>query len=246
MNVTLKPFFLFIVITLASACLPASALTDVDLAQASQREASMSETRYGVVTDVAICGRLEAIFTRVARVSAPTRWPLRLRVLGNTQPNAFSLPDGRVFVNLGFLALQPSDDELAFLLAHEIAHVCREHGRQILTSAESGASPAILSGFGRANEAQADADALAAMASAGFDGTWAIRLLSKMAAFEPREWGLGDHPSSAERVRLVTELLREHPEWARAVTSRVLPPATGGVPMPITQPGATLIPVWSR
>lgn len=245
MNVTPKRLLIVALLAIASACHPAFALTDADLEQASQREASMNETRYGVVTDVAICGRLEAIFMRVARVSAPSRWPLRLSVLGNPQPNAFSLPDGRVFVNVGFLGLAPSDDELAFLLAHEIAHVCREHSRQILASAECGVSLAILNGFGRANEAQADADALAVMASAGFDGTSAIRLLSKMAAFEPRDGGAGDHPGSAERVRLLTALLRAHPEWTRAATAGG-PAAQAPAMVPTAPPGASQIPVWSR
>jgi predicted Zn-dependent protease len=42
--------------------------------------------------------------------------------------NAFSAPGGFVFISLGFLNLISSEDELAAVLAHEVAHIVKRHG----------------------------------------------------------------------------------------------------------------------
>ena len=49
------------------------------------------------------------------------------RVIYDFRPNAFALPDGRVFVTTGLLASIENEAQLATVLGHEIAHVTEEH-----------------------------------------------------------------------------------------------------------------------
>lgn len=49
------------------------------------------------------------------------------RVLDDIVPNAFALPDGRVFVNSGLLLFVDNEAQLASILGHEIAHVTEQH-----------------------------------------------------------------------------------------------------------------------
>ena len=52
----------------------------------------------------------------------------RFRVLRETEPNAFALPNGSVYVNTGMLAMLRTEAQLASVLGHEITHVVNRHG----------------------------------------------------------------------------------------------------------------------
>ena len=59
-----------------------------------------------------------------------TRGPRRVVLVECRVPNAFCWDDGTIALNTGLLhALSPSDDELAFVIGHEMAHSYRQHGR---------------------------------------------------------------------------------------------------------------------
>jgi len=49
------------------------------------------------------------------------------RVLDEAEPNAFALPDGRVYINSGLLLFVDNEAQLAVILGHEIAHVTEKH-----------------------------------------------------------------------------------------------------------------------
>ena len=49
------------------------------------------------------------------------------RVLDNPEPNAFALPDGRIYINTGLLLFAQNEAQLAVVLGHEIAHVTEQH-----------------------------------------------------------------------------------------------------------------------
>lgn len=49
------------------------------------------------------------------------------RVLNNPEPNAFALPDGRIYINTGLLLFVANEAQLAVVLGHEIAHVLERH-----------------------------------------------------------------------------------------------------------------------
>ena len=75
-----------------------------------------------------------AMVTRlVARIAdalppAERRYQFRAVLLDRREPNAFALPGGRIFVFTGLLDRVQRPEELAGVLAHEMAHVTRRHG----------------------------------------------------------------------------------------------------------------------
>jgi beta-barrel assembly-enhancing protease len=52
----------------------------------------------------------------------------RFRVLREAEPNAFALPNGSIYLNIGLLALLRNEAQLASVLGHEATHVVNRHG----------------------------------------------------------------------------------------------------------------------
>src|SRR6202158_1748965 len=56
------------------------------------------------------------------------KWPYTFHVVNQKEINAFALPGGPVFVNLGTIQATDNEAELAGVMAHEISHVVQRHG----------------------------------------------------------------------------------------------------------------------
>jgi predicted Zn-dependent protease len=56
----------------------------------------------------------------------------RAAVLDSGEPNAFSTPGGHIFITKGLLDIVTSEDALAGIIAHELAHVMFKHGLKII------------------------------------------------------------------------------------------------------------------
>ena len=83
---------------------------------------------YGRWDSPADLRRVAEIGYRVAQESGYRDYPITFGLIEMPEPNAFALPGGQVFVTRGMLGLGLTDDELAALLGHEIAHVVHRHG----------------------------------------------------------------------------------------------------------------------
>jgi predicted Zn-dependent protease len=88
-----------------------------------------------VSTDAAANARVRRIGERIAssvgRKMPNAQWEFVL--FASDQVNAFALPGGKVGVYMGLLKLVSSDDELAVVVGHEIAHVTSRHGAERMT-----------------------------------------------------------------------------------------------------------------
>ncbi len=51
----------------------------------------------------------------------------RFRMLRDSQPNAFALPNGTIYVTTGLMTLIDNESQLAAIIAHELTHVMRRH-----------------------------------------------------------------------------------------------------------------------
>jgi Zn-dependent protease with chaperone function len=75
------------------------------------------------------------------------KWPYTFQVVNQKEINAFALPGGPVFVNLGTIQAADNEAELAGVMAHEISHVVQRHGTRAASKQMAAQLPlAILGG----------------------------------------------------------------------------------------------------
>jgi predicted Zn-dependent protease len=169
-----------------------------------------------------------AVRVAVARLerAQPGSFTFAPRVVESETVNAFALPGGPIVVFTGLLREAESPDQLAGVLAHEMAHVTRRHGLtriaqslgvvaavQLLFGDVSGVMAVAVevlhegavNSYSREQEHEADMDAVQRMRAAGLDaGALAdfFELLAKKEGQLPSvlRW-LGTHPDLAQRVR---------------------------------------------
>jgi len=102
--------------------------------------------------------------------------------------SAVGLPGGQIFVGAGILAYVDSEDQLAIVLGHEIAHVslnhCRERVEQILAEQHLAATDAarlkiedFVAGYGNDKELAADREGVRLAIAAGYNANAGVRLL---------------------------------------------------------------------
>jgi Zn-dependent protease with chaperone function len=181
---------------------------------------------------------LASLLERLARHWPESRYSLRVGTVELDAPNAFALPGGQVLVTSALLEQAHSENELAFVLAHELGHVAgrdplRALGRGLLVSlalaALGGAEGASVAGsaaalgergFSREQESAADRFALALVAAEYGHVAGASDFLRRLPDAEADEsaaahavgW-LATHPRSSDRVSELEALARRS-GWA--------------------------------
>ena len=184
-----------------------------------------------VCADLPITEQLAAIGSRlVGRVKDKQR-KFDFVCLSGQQPEAFCLPGGFIFVSRAMIELCGEDNSrLAFVLAHEMAHVLEGHvmqrmiGSAILkTAAKAKVIPNtgalgnlgvqfLEKAYSRQQESDADALGLRLAIAAGFDGQAAVAVFEKLAALEQPAGPLkyfSTHPEAKERIAHLRQLLTE-------------------------------------
>lgn len=106
----------------------AQSVSNPDLFGKSAAAAQRALEEYGIWEDSDADRRLQEIGYRLAGHSGFQDFPFSFFLIDMREPNAFALPGGQVFVTRGMYELGLSDDQLAGLLGHEIAHVTQRHG----------------------------------------------------------------------------------------------------------------------
>ncbi len=85
--------------------------------------------------DVDVNERVERILERITAVCDRQDLVYTIRVVDDDLMNAFSLPGGYIYVNKGLVDRVKSDDQLAAVIAHEVAHVTAKHSMKRLQGA---------------------------------------------------------------------------------------------------------------
>lgn len=157
----------------------------------------------------------EAYLKANGREHEAKRMAWEFNVIKDDQINAFCMPGGKIAVYDGILALTPTDDDLAVVMGHEIAHAVAKHGNerisqsimanygaQVLQGTLEGsvATKAIvnqlfnigtdlvyLKPFQRKHELEADKIGLILMAMAGYNPQVAVDFWKRMAAVKGSE-----------------------------------------------------------
>lgn len=84
-------------------------------------------TAFGLVSEPAINAYVNRVLQRILEYSPERPIPARAYVVADGSFGAAAAPDGAIFVNLGLIRDMESEDELGFILAHELAHIIRRH-----------------------------------------------------------------------------------------------------------------------
>ncbi len=79
------------------------------------------------VFDEAVVGAVREIGDSVVVGSSRAGQPFKFYVINDPTVNAYSQPDGYVYVTTGLLDVLKDRDELAAIIGHEVAHVCEKH-----------------------------------------------------------------------------------------------------------------------
>ena len=203
--------------------------------------------------------RLRAIAQRIIPFTAPwneraKQWRWEINLLGSKDLNAFCMPGGKIAFYSGILSqLQLSDDEVAAIMGHEVAHALREHARERMgKTAATRVGASLLSAFlglgntgdallnmggqlltlkfSREDESEADIVGMELSARAGYDPKAGVTLWQKMLAVgkgAPPQF-ISTHPSGATRIQdIEAKLPKVEPLFAAAdkPTRRFGPPA---------------------
>jgi predicted Zn-dependent protease len=110
-------------------------------------EARKVEAGMGLVTDASPLAYVQAVGGRVAQQSPRQDVPYTFQIVNQQDPNAFAVLGGHIYVSRGLLALANSEDELAGVLGHEIAHVAARHSVRTVNVAVAMAPIRIATGI---------------------------------------------------------------------------------------------------
>lgn len=197
---------------------------DAQIASMASDSWSAIEAETPGTTDRGQIARVEQVGGRLLLALGEHRSDWTFKVFDDSSLNAFALPGGKVGINSGMVAFCRSDDELASVIGHEIAHVKLRHSAErvsqqlamqgaidIVTPDDAtmaallgaGASLGVILPFSRKHELEADRLGLRYIAVAGYDPMAAVELWSRMAKQTGRAqqpaW-LSTHPADAARI----------------------------------------------
>ena len=210
-------------------------------ASSFEQQAKAAQKKNILITSGPQYERLKTIANRLIPQTAVFRddthaWNWGLQLIDSPMVNATCAPGGRITFYSGIInKLNLTDNEIAAIMGHEIAHAVREHGRErvsqalaqnvfsnvALATAGPGSAKSIDAANqimqyvlvlpnSRQNEKEADAIGLEIAARGGYDPRAAITLWEKMSkeskGKNPPEF-LSTHPSNQSRIKELSALM---------------------------------------
>jgi predicted Zn-dependent protease len=173
-------------------------------------------------------------------IPADRSWPYQFHVIPQKEINAFALPGGPIFINLGTIQAAADEGQLAGVMSHEMAHVYMQHSAKRISKqqwtgllagiagAVTGNSAAgmlaragiqfgagtVLLHYSRKDESQADAVGAIIMYEAGFNP---IDLAEFFSALEKQSGNggpqfLNSHPNPGNRETAIQQQIRDWPK----------------------------------
>lgn len=166
-------------------------------------------------------------------------WPYQFHVVQQKEINAFALPGGPIFINIGTIQSAENESQLAGVMAHEMSHIYMQHTaksmpKQEMTQIFAGILGAVLPGstagnlarmgiqigagsvllkYSRKDEAQADAVGAVIMYKAGYNphalADFFKKLEQQAGAGGPQF--LSDHPNPGNREQAISDEVRNWP-----------------------------------
>ncbi len=209
-------------------------ITDEDEQKIGAAVSEKIRQRYGVVQDPAIHKYVTLVGSALAQHSERPQLAWHFIVLDTDGVNALAAPGGYVHITRGALSLLSSEAELAGVLGHEIIHVTEKHtiraiqkGKAIQIGANETmannpaifnkivdkATDAVMAGFGRGEELEADEKGIVVAAKTGYDPKGLGAFLSTLAERNKSSSGknglFASHPEMDERLKKLDKTIAD-------------------------------------
>lgn len=180
--------------------------------------------------------RLRRIGERVALVSDRQDYDYQFYLIEEDELNAFTTPGGHIYMFSGLMDKLANDDQIAFVLAHEIGHCAARHtvkkfqaalgynligsivlgqvgeeARQVASMSSNVLMNLVFSSYGRRDEYEADHLGLKYMRLAGYDqlaGVESLEVLQRESKDPGGPTVLRTHPHLADRIKALKEEIR--------------------------------------
>lgn len=193
------------------------------------------EEEYELSSDAQMLAYLDRIGTRLVAQTALADRPWTFGIVKDDAVNAFNLPGGLVYVNVGLIKNAETLDQFTAVLGHEIAHGAARHGTQLMTrqmgigmlgSVLMGDNPSdrekllagivaggTLSSYGRDAERESDRLGIGFAHGAGYDPEGAVTMFEMLLGLRQ------GRPSSVERFFSSHPLTEERIAHARQIAA---------------------------
>jgi predicted Zn-dependent protease len=167
-----------------------------------------------MVNDPLVTAYVDEIGRRLVAEAHDSRFDYHFYVVKEQEPNAFAIPGGHIFVTSGLIRFVDTEDELAGVIGHEIAHSVLRHidkamdrakrlslltlaaiiagaflsrnaeGAATLTTGAMAMAQSLMLKYTRENEAEADQKGIKYLADAGYSSQSMVTFLKKIYRWE--------------------------------------------------------------
>ncbi|MGM0519861.1 MAG: M48 family metallopeptidase [Campylobacterota bacterium] len=211
-----------------------------------KEELSLGEKSYNevlkkeeVIKNTKDANLVKQVGKKIANVANKPSFNWEFNLVKNDEINAFCLPGGKVVVYTGILKIAKNEDQLATVIAHEVAHALARHGAERVSSAMLqqgvqavgnivlqtaapeytnifnqaygvGTNLAIMLPYSRLQESEADEIGIYLMAKAGYDLDEAVKFWENMSKSSKESIEfLSTHPSNKTRIENLIKLIKK-------------------------------------
>ncbi len=247
----IKKFFYFLLISFSLLSLEACITTEYNIATHTQdiyfysteKEVNLGRNvSEAIKKDMPLCKdsllnkKIWEIGERLVRVCDRREINYYFYIIDKNEKNAFSIPGGYIYIYKGLLSMLDNDSQIAFVIAHEIAHIVARHSIKrlqaslgynllVLASSQVKASgnisqiqgislilATILSGYSQEDEFLADKLAVEYLKRADFNPQESVKVLEKLEKAHKKEplrkiSYFRSHPFIPQRIRRMKEKL---------------------------------------
>lgn len=231
----------FALILAATAC----GISTQQEVQMGQQEAAQINQQLPLVRDAEANRYINLLGDQIASKTSRADLDWRFYIVDSREVNAFAVPGGFVYVNRGLIERTTGMDELAGVLGHEIGHVVRRHtvkqmekmqganvgvtlacvltnvcNSQIAQAGINVAGTAVFAKFSRADEAEADVEAVNNTIRAGINPIGVVTMFEKLIAERKTRPGavagwFATHPGEEDRIAAVQAHINSIPAASR-------------------------------